>query len=363
MDDPRPARSSTGPPAGRADAFDRGRFEQLADDLAGLDVVDRRTRLDDQPMGQGGLGEGFDVVRDDVVATEEAGQRLPGAVQRDGPARRRTEVHVRMVPGAVDEPDDVVRQGRVDIDLADGSLHLAQVLDGQDLLEDVERVRSLLLVEDHDLLDRLRVTEPEAEHEAIELGLGQRERALVLDRVLGSDDEERIGHRVGRAVDRRLTLLHAFEERGLGLRGRAVDLVGEDDLAEDRAWPELELLRLLVVDRQSGHVRGQQVRRELDPPEGAAEAPGDGLGEDGLAGARHVLDEQVASTEEGHEGESHLEVLAHDDSFDVGEDLVAGLLDLGHRPLSRSQAPGVVAPGSWWGVAPGDRPNADVDDR
>ena len=43
--------------------------------------------------------------------------------------------------------------------------------------------------------------------------------------------------------------------------------------------PELELARLLVEDGQPGHVRGQQVRRELDAAEGTAEAPCDGLGE------------------------------------------------------------------------------------
>ena len=197
----------------------------------------------------------------------------------------------------------------------------------------------LLLVEDDDLLDRLRVAQAEAEHEPVELGLGQRERALVLDRVLGGDDEERVGHRVGRAVDRRLALLHALEQGGLGLGRRPVDLVGEDDLAEDRPGPELELLGLLVVDRQPGHVRGQQVRRELDPPEGAAEAPRDGLGEHGLAGARHVLDQEVAAAQQGHQGEADLVVLAHDDALDVGEDLVAGFLDLRHRPLSRARAP------------------------
>ena len=71
----------------------------------------------------------------------------------------------------------------------------------------------LLLVEDDDLLERLRVAEADAQHEPVELGLGQGERALVLDRVLGRDDEERVGHRVGDAVDRRLALLHALEQR------------------------------------------------------------------------------------------------------------------------------------------------------
>ena len=165
---------------------------------------------------------------------------------------------------------------------------------------------------------------------------GQRERALVFDRVLGRDDQERVGHLVGDAVDRRLALLHALEQARLRLRRRPVDLVGEDDLAHDRAGPELELLGLLVVDRQAGHVGRQQVRRELDAPERAAQAAGDGLREDRLAGTRDVLDEEMAAAQQGDERESDLVMLADDDALDVGEDLVPGLLDLRHEPLSEN---------------------------
>ena len=52
----------------------------------------------------------------------------------------------------------------------------------------------------------------------------------------------------------------------------------------------------------------------------------------------HVLDQEVAAAQQGHQGEADLVVLADDDAFDVGEDLVAGFLDLGHRPLSRALA-------------------------
>ena len=130
--------------------------------------------------------------------------------------------------------------------------------------------------------------------------------------------------------------MHSSSAR-LGLGRGAVDLVGEDDLAHDRARPELELLGLLVVDRQAGDVGRQQVRRELDAPERAAEAAGDRLGEHRLAGARHVLDQEVAAAQQRDEREADLVVLADDDALDVGEDLVAGLLDLGHRPLRRGR--------------------------
>ena len=47
--------------------------------------------------------------------------------------------------------------------------------------------------------------------------------------------------RVGHALDRHLPLLHRLEQRGLGLRRRAVDLVAEQEVREDRPWPELEV--------------------------------------------------------------------------------------------------------------------------
>ena len=105
-------RDRSRPADARPDRLDRQRLEQLADDLAGLDVVDRRARLDDQPVGQGGLGEDLDVVGDDVVPADEPGQRLARPVQGDRAARRCPEVDVGVVPGAVDEPDDVVADRR-----------------------------------------------------------------------------------------------------------------------------------------------------------------------------------------------------------------------------------------------------------
>ena len=51
-------------------------------------------------------------------------------------------------------------------------------------------------------------------------------------------------------VDRDLALVHRLEQRGLGARARAVDLVGEQDVREDRALPEDELAAALVVDAE-----------------------------------------------------------------------------------------------------------------
>ena len=77
--------------------------------------------------------------------------------------------------------------------------------------------------------------------------------------------EERVRQPPRDAVDRHLALGHRLEQRRLRLRHRAVDLVDEDDVREDRAGPELELARLLVEDREAGDVGRLQVGRALDP--------------------------------------------------------------------------------------------------
>ena len=69
------------------------------------------------------------------------------------------------------------------------------------------------------------------------------------------------------ALDRHLALLHRLEQRGLRLRRGAVDLVGEQEVGEDRAGAEDELGRPLVEDLRAGDVGGHQVRRELDARE------------------------------------------------------------------------------------------------
>ena len=105
-----------------------------------------------------------------------------------------------------------------------------------------------------------------------------------------------------------------------------VDRVGQEDLAEGGARAELELLVFLVVEADAGHIRGEEVRGELDAGEGAVDAPGQGFGQGGLADARHVLQEDVAVAEEGHQHHLHGLGLAHDDLAHV---LLDGLAKLG----------------------------------
>ena len=59
-------------------------------------------------------------------------------------------------------------------------------------------------LDDLDLLRPVGVVDDDLHEEPVALGLGQGVDALGLDGVLGGQDQERLGHRVGRAGDRHL---------------------------------------------------------------------------------------------------------------------------------------------------------------
>jgi hypothetical protein len=82
---------------------------------------------------------------------------------------------------------------------------------------------------------------------------------------------------VGLVADRDLVLLHRFEQRALHLGGRAVDLVGQDDLREDRALLRGEGAVAGIVDERADQVGRQEVGRELDTPERPVDRRGERL--------------------------------------------------------------------------------------
>ncbi len=93
-----------------------------------------------------------------------------------------------------------------------------------------------------------------------------------------------------------LVLLHRLEQRGLRLRRRAVDFVGEDHVREDRPRQEHEpppaRLGVVLQDVGAGDVGRHQVGRELDALEREVQDLRDGADEQRLGQARHA-DEQA----------------------------------------------------------------------
>ena len=118
-------------------------------------------------------------------------------------------------------------------------------------------------VENLPLLGARRVADFQFQHEAVNLRLGQRIGAFLLDGILRGQHEERFFELEGLFADGDLFFLHGFEQRALHLGGRAVDFVGQDEVGEDRAFARGEAAGLRIVNLRADDVGGQHVRREL----------------------------------------------------------------------------------------------------
>ena len=160
---------------------------------------------------------------------------------------------------------------------------------GEHLVVDLDRPHELSGIQDlpylhdgHDLFERtpldlrahygalgvvLRIAHARRDHKPVELSLRQRIRPVELVRVLGRDDEERLGQGPRRALDCHLPLSHRLQQRALRAWGGAVDLIRQEDGREHGTWYPQKVRLPGVVDARARYVRGQQVRGELDARE------------------------------------------------------------------------------------------------
>ena len=113
------------------------------------------------------------------------------------------------------------------------------------------------------------------------------------------------------------------------LAGRAVDLVGEQEVAEDGAELGVERPLAGAVDARADEVGGHEVGRELDARERAAEDAGRRLDRQRLGQAGHALDQQVPLRQQADEHALEHRVLAGDHPPDLEQRLLEALLGLG----------------------------------
>ena len=161
------------------------------------------------------------------------------------------------------------------------------------------------------------IAQRETQQEAVQLRIRQREGARQVHRVLGGDDEERIGQRMGGSVQGYLLLGHRFQQCALGARRCAVDLVGQQHLGEHRAGVEAELARAGLVHRHAQHVGRQQVGGELDALEAQADGRGQCVRQGGLAQPGQVLDQGVATGQQRDQGQPHFLRFAQHQGVDL----------------------------------------------
>ena len=197
-----------------------------------------------------GTAIGLHVLRHDEVAAGERGLRTRELQQREAAARARADRELARRARRGDDVDDVAldRIGDVHAARAPAASRRASARRRPARAPPRPRRARCRRAEHLDLVVARGVADRRPDEEPVELRLGQRVRALVLDRVLRRQHDERRREHARLAFARHLPLLHRLEQRGLRLRWGAVDLVGEEEVGEDRARHELELRAALVED-------------------------------------------------------------------------------------------------------------------
>ena len=151
------------------------------------------------------------------------------------------EVHARVLPGELGQPHYVLEHLSLNVH----AMH--ELLHGQDL-RGLEHARGQghgihVAQEDVQLVLGVRVADQQAHQKAVDLRFGERIGARLLHRVLRGEHDERLREGARVALDGDLRLLHRLEQRALGLGRRAVDLVAQHDVGEDRPLAQLKLAR------------------------------------------------------------------------------------------------------------------------
>ena len=114
---------------------------------------------------------------------------------------------------------------------------------------------------------KCRIANHHLKHETVHLSLGQLIGSLLLDRVLSSHYEERLGQGECLLADCYLMLLHCLKQRTLHLGRSTVNLICQYEVGKYRTFLHMERLVLLRVHQSTHNVGWQEVGSELDTAE------------------------------------------------------------------------------------------------
>jgi len=230
--------------------------------------------------------------------------------------------------GVSNDADEVVLNVLGDGDFAERVAHGEDVSargDGQDFRVDVaagavEDFREPVVIGEGD---------QELEKEAVKLRLRQRIGAVLLDRVLGGEDEKRGVQRMSLAGHGHAFFLHRFQQSGLGLGRGAVDFISQKNVAEDRAALEFQGAMAVLFNQDLGadDIAGEEVGGELDAAELEVQRLGQGVDQRGLAEAGHPFQQHIAPANDRDEDMIDNISLANDELGDFGTDEVESGLE------------------------------------
>ena len=85
--------------------------------------------------------------------------------------------------------------------------------------------------EEFQFILRTGIPDGQPQRKAVQLGIGQKLGTRGPRRILGGNDQEGLGHRMGYPVHRDLPLLHGLQQRRLGAAGGPVEFIGQEEIA------------------------------------------------------------------------------------------------------------------------------------
>ena len=263
--------------------------------------------------------EGLHILRRNVTPAVQEGPGLGRHCERDGGARRSAVADVAVQVNAVmlgiarrqDRIDDVILELVIHIDRvnhATGGQDVVRRHDGRDPQIGFTGGHSF---EDGAFLRAVGIVHNDLEHEAVNLGFGQRVGALLFERILGRHDQEGLRQRVGIIAQGHLAFLHRFQQGTLDLGRGAVDFVRQDEVAENGAVLGVETALARVVNHGANDVRRQHVGRELQAVELQLGGRGERLERESLGQPRNAFEQDVPIGDQAHEQPVHEVLLAH----------------------------------------------------
>jgi uncharacterized protein YukE len=249
----------------------------------------------------------LDIVRrHELRSTQRCGDPR-SAQQCQGTARRKSQAHLLLLARRLRQIQHIGDELRRDVHRVDASPggieHLLR--DRTRGRDRVGLVQPTVLAENRCLIGARWISHVDAQHEPVELRLGQRIGPFEIMRILRGDDQECGRQRVTAAIYRYLPLLHRLEQRRLGLRTRAVDLVDQQHIREQRAWAKHEGALGRVEQVSADDIGGHEIGSALNAIISAPQSCGERLAEQRFAETRRTLHQHMAARDDRDRDQTH----------------------------------------------------------
>ncbi len=238
-------------------------------------------------MAEHGLRQRLHIIRERIVAALQRGSGAGGGEQPQASARAGSHLAQWVAARLIEQSNDVFQQRIGGAHQVDGLLGLHELVE----CGDGRGTHLGAAAQQLGLGLTIGVPERDAREEAIQLRWRERVGAVKsCGRILRGDHHERRVDAVGRPVHRHLQLLHHLKQARLRLRRRAVELVDEQHVGEDRPGVKLKALRAGVPDGGAQEIGRQQIDGGLHARKAGGKAAADAAGQLRFADAWLILD-------------------------------------------------------------------------